>query len=90
MEYSNELWMFGSYLLGTVVGYKVFSKTQTAHITSEVLSILDNEGIISLDRETGDISPVYREEQYDEMLDRIMEEIDRMQAEEKGKDEDRL
>ena len=92
MEYGNEMWFIGAYVIGTVVGYWLFSRTQIEKTVYRTLCALDDEGVIALDRETGDITPVYREDQYDDLLDKIMQDLEEYEREKenKGKDEDRL
>jgi hypothetical protein len=81
----SEWWILGAYLLGTVVGYIVFWKTQTEKTVLKTLRVLEEEGVIILDEETGTVSPAYRDEQWDALYDELMRRID--EEEEEAKDD---
>lgn len=86
MDYSNELWFLCAYLIGTLVGVALSRRYIIEDTITKTLRVLDAEGVVHLDEETGEVHPIaYRDEQIDELLDKVFERIDAEEAQEEDK-----
>ena len=90
MEYPNELWFLCAYLIGTIMGVVLSRRYIIEDTITKTLRVLDAEGVIHLNEETGEVHPIgFRDEQIDDLLEKVFQRID-AEEKERSEGEDKL
>ena len=86
-----ELWLMTAYILGSISSFFLFQKLYTNFITGQLISVLEKEGLIRVERnaESGELDVRPAGMNYDEFLERLEEDLEEERAE-RSKGEDSL
>ena len=90
MSENPELWLMTAYILGSISSFFLFQKLYTNFITGQLISVLEKEGLIRVERnDEGELDVKPASMNYDDFLERLMNDLEE-EKEERSKGEDSL